>query len=246
MRFRMRNALSFLRSALFSTPLIVLATVAMGTISLAVSLVDRSGNASHRVARVWARVLLAVSFIRVRVEGLEGIDPKAAYVFAANHASFMDIPAILAAVSNQFRFFAKKGLFSIPFLGTHLRHAGHFPVERTSARASLRSMGDAARLIRERGASMLLFPEGGRSEAGLQEFKEGAAYIAIKAGVPAVPVGLDGMREKLPMGSFHIRAGRVTLRIGKPISTKGMTVADRMELNERLYREVARLSGAKV
>ena len=236
------NALSLLRSTFFSVPLLALATVVLGTVSLAASFCDPTGNASHHVARLWARVLLAVSFLRVRVEGLENIDPRASYVFVSNHASFMDIPAILASVPNQFRFFAKKGLFRIPFLGTHLRRAGHLPVERLSARTSLKSMSEAARLIAARRVSVLLFPEGGRSAHGLREFREGAVYIAIKAGVPVVPLGLAGMREKLPMGSGHIRSGRVTLRVGTPISTAGMRLAGREALNDLLYREVARLA----
>jgi 1-acyl-sn-glycerol-3-phosphate acyltransferase len=96
-------------------------------------------------------------------------------------------------------------------------------------------------MVRERGVSVLLFPEGGRSADGLREFKEGAAYIAIKAGVPAVPIALVGMRRILPMGSIHIRSGRAVLRVGDPIPTEGMTVSDRAELNQRLYGEIARL-----
>jgi 1-acyl-sn-glycerol-3-phosphate acyltransferase len=233
--------MSLLRSALFSIPLIALATIVMGTLSLAASFFDRTGNSQHRIARVWARMLLAVSFIRVRVEGLEKLDPKGSYVFAGNHASFMDIPAILALLPYQFRFFAKKGLFSIPFLGTHLRRAGHVEVDRSSARASLRSMGAGARLVRERGVSVLLFPEGGRSPKGLREFKEGAAYIAIKAGVPVVPIALVGMRRLLPMGSIHIRPGRVRLRVGDPIPVTGLAPGDRAELTRRMYEEVSRL-----
>jgi 1-acyl-sn-glycerol-3-phosphate acyltransferase len=238
------GALSYVRSVLFSTPLIALATIAMGTISILASLVDGSGRTQHRIARVWAKMLLAVSFIRVRVEGLEKLDPNASYVFVSNHASFMDIPAILARLPHQFRFFAKQGLFSIPFLGTHLKRAGHLPVDRSNVRNSLRSMSEGARYISERGISVLLFPEGGRSQDRLQEFKEGAAYIAIKAGVPVVPMGLEGMRELLPMGAVHIRGGRTVLRIGDPIPTVGMKLSARGELNQLLYREVARLTGS--
>jgi 1-acyl-sn-glycerol-3-phosphate acyltransferase len=233
--------MSFLRSLLFSTPLLVMATIVLGTLSLIASFFDRSGNSQHRLARIWARILLAVSFIRVRTEGLEKLDPKANYVFVANHASYMDIPAILAELPYQFRFFAKKGLYKIPFLGTHLKRAGHLPVDRSSARASLKTMTEAARIIIERPISVLLFPEGGRTKQGLREFKEGAAYIAIKSGVPVVPIALAGMRELLPMGSIHIRSGRVTLRIGDPIPTAGMKIHDREELNQKLYVEVERL-----
>ena len=174
--------MSFLRSLLFSTPLIVLSTVVMWTCSMIASLFDPTGRSQHRMARIWGKLLLAVSFIRVRVEGLEKLDPKANYVFVANHASYMDIPAILARLPHQFRFFAKKGLFSIPFLGWHLHRAGHLPVDRSNARNSLKSMSEGARIVAERGISVLLFPEGGRTREGLRPFKEGAAYIAIKAG----------------------------------------------------------------
>ncbi len=231
--------MSFLRSLLFSTPLIGLATVVMGTLSILTSFFDRHGNVLHHFARIWGKMLLAASFIRVRSEGLEKLDPRGTYVFVANHASYMDIPAILSQLPHQFRFFAKKGLYKIPFLGTHLLRAGHLPVDRSSPRARLKSLTEAARMISERGTCMLLFPEGGRSPQGLREFNEGAAYLAIKAGVPVVPMALVGMREKLPMGSIHLRGGRVTLRIGAPIPTKDLKLSDREALTGRLYNEIS-------
>jgi 1-acyl-sn-glycerol-3-phosphate acyltransferase len=233
--------MSYLRSLLFSTPLIYLFTIVMGALSLVASFFDPTGNSQHRIARIWGKMLLAVSFIDVRAEGLEKLDPGGSYVFVANHASFMDIPAILSLLPYQFRFFAKKGLYKIPFLGTHLRRAGHLPVDRSSARASLKSMSAGARLIAERGISVLLFPEGGRSSSGLREFRDGAAYIAIKAGVPVVPLAIVGMRRLLPMGSIHIRSGKVVLRAGDPIPTAGLKPSDHTELTLRLHREVAHL-----
>ena len=231
--------MSLLRSLFISTPLIVLSTTVLGTLSLILSFFDKTGRTQHRVARWWGASLLAAAFIRVRVTGLEKLDPNGVYVFVGNHASLMDIPAFLARLPFQFRFFAKKGLYQIPFIGTHLNRAGHLPVDRSSARASLKSMTEGARIIAARKVSVLLFPEGGRAPKGLREFKEGAAYIAIKAGVPAVPMALVGMREKLPMGSIHLRSGVVTLCIGDPIPTAGMAVGDRVELTARLYREIA-------
>ncbi|HWC95968.1 MAG TPA: lysophospholipid acyltransferase family protein [Candidatus Sulfopaludibacter sp.] len=231
--------MSFLRSLLISTPLIALSTIVMGSLSILVSFFDPQGNRMHHLARIWGKMLLAVSFIHVRSEGLEKLDPRGTYVFVSNHASLMDIPAILSQLPHQFRFFAKKGLYKIPFLGGHLLRAGHLPVDRSSPRASLKSMTEAARVIQSRGTCMLLFPEGGRAPEGLREFKEGAAYIAIKAGVPIVPMALIGMREKLPMESIHIRGGSVILRIGNPISTKDLKVSDRDGLTQRLHQEIA-------
>jgi len=233
--------MSFLRSLLFSTPLLIAATVAMETLSFLVSLFDRSGRTQHRVAQLWGKILLAVTFIRVRVEGLEKLDPAATYVFISNHTSYMDIPAILARLPFQFRFFAKKGLFKIPFLGWHLALAGHLPVDRSSVRASLKSMSDGARIVAERGVPVLLFPEGGRCPEGLRAFKEGAAYIAIKAGVPVAPMALVGMRQLLPMGSIHIRSGNAVLRIGDPIPTARFRLSDREALTAEMYQAVSRL-----
>ena len=106
-------------------------------------------------------------------------------------------------------------------------------------------MQEAARIIGGRGISVLNFPEGGRSAEGLREFKEGPAYIAIKAGVPVVPVAIVGMRELLPMGSIHLRSGHVVLRVGDPIETKDLDASDRMALTGRLHREVSQLLEAR-
>jgi 1-acyl-sn-glycerol-3-phosphate acyltransferase len=218
----------------------------MGSLSLLASMFDRSGRAQHHIMRLWARMLLALGFVRYRVSGLEKLDPDASYVLVSNHASYMDTPAVLSAIPLEFRFFAKKGLFSIPFLGWHLARAGHLPVVRGDARASLKSMSEGARLIRERKVSMLLFPEGGRSEHGLRPFKEGAAYIAIKAGVPAVPVGLVNTSGVLPVHSGVIRPGTIEIRIGDPIPTNTMTPSDRGRLNQMVLERVAELTDQPV
>ncbi|HXM43582.1 MAG TPA: lysophospholipid acyltransferase family protein [Bryobacteraceae bacterium] len=234
--------LSRLRAYLLIDPLIIAATLLFGTASMLASIFDERGRTQHAIARLWARILLLVSGARVRVEGLEKLQKDAAYVLVANHTSYMDTPAVLL-IPLQIRFFAKQGLFRIPLLGGHLRRAGHLPVVRGNPRASLKSLTEGARLVRERGVSVVLFPEGGRSPDGLQEFKEGAAYLAIKAGVPAVPIGIIGMREVLPMGSAHVRPHQVTLRIGDPIPTKGMQLDARGELNLMLRRRVAESIG---
>ncbi len=226
-----------------SLPAIVLATILMATVSLITSIWDRTGETQHRVARAWSKMLLALGFVKCRVSGVEKLDPARSYVLVSNHASYMDTPAVLSSVPLQFRFFAKKGLFRIPFLGWHLQRAGHLPVYRGDARASLRTMSDGAKLIRDRHVSVLLFPEGGRSEKQMRPFREGAAYLAIKAGVPAVPIGLVNTRQALPMHSTVIRSGTIEVRIGDPIDTNGMSLHDRGRLNDELEQRVADLAG---
>ncbi len=234
-----------LRGVLIAAPAIVLATIFFGSISLAVSFFDRTGVIQIRVARVWARSLLVVSGIRVRVEGLEHIDPHGSYVFIANHLSYMDTPVALAHIPVQFRFLAKRGLFQIPFLGQHLSRAGHIPVPLEDPRAAVKVMQTAAETIQQKRISLLIFPEGGRSQDGeLQAFKEGGAYIAIRAGAPLVPLAMIGTREVLPFGSGVVQSGSVTLRILKPIETRQLTLKDRgavtAQLRELILNELER------
>lgn len=215
----------------------------MGAISFVISLRDRTGFTQHRIAQKWSRMLLAIGSVHCRVTGLEKLDPQRGYVLVANHASYMDTPAILASIPLQFRFFAKKGLFSIPLLGGHLARAGHLPVIRDDPRASLKTMAEGARIVRERGVSLLLFPEGGRTPKTMRPFREGAAYIAIKAGAPAVPIALLNTRAILPMHSAMVRGGNVEVQIGDPIETAGMSLHDRGKLNQLLQDRVSAMVG---
>jgi 1-acyl-sn-glycerol-3-phosphate acyltransferase len=233
--------MKWLRGLVLADPVIVLATIVFGSISLLVSFFEPTGNAMHRVARAWARFLVAISGVKVHVEGLEHILPGGSYVFVANHLSYMDTPVVLAHIPVQFRFLAKRGLFQIPLLGTHLGRAGHIPVPREDPRGAVKTMQKAAETIQEKKISLLIFPEGGRSHNGeLQSFKEGGAYIAIRAGVPLVPVAILGTREVLPYGAGVVKSGPVVLRILKPIETAELTLKERGKVSEELRSLIAK------
>ncbi len=233
---------AFLWSLIVVDPLIILSTILCGSVSIVVSLFDKKGDATLGVARAWARSLLFFVGVRVEVEGLEKIDPQGHYVFSSNHLSYMDTPVVLTAIPVQFRFLAKRGLFQIPFLGTHLTQAGHVPVPRDDPRAAVKTMTHAAEILHKRAISLLIFPEGGRSEDGnLRPFKEGAAYIAIKAQVPLVPIAIVGTRAVMPMGSAVLRRGSVRLRIGDPIPTAGLILKDRERLTNEAREQIVEL-----
>jgi 1-acyl-sn-glycerol-3-phosphate acyltransferase len=235
--------LSVLRAALIIDPLIVIDTIVMGTLSMIASIFDRTGHTQHRIAQVWARLLVKAAGMRVEVEGLEKVDPRAIYVLVSNHLSLTDVPVLMAVLPLQFRFFAKQGLFRIPFLGGHLRRAGHLPVVRDDARAGLKLLAHGAKTLRERGVSVLIFPEGGRSDDGsLKPFQGGAAYVAIKAGAPCLPIGIRGTREVLPMHSLKVVPGPVRISIGDPVSTAGLKPQDHTVLTAELHRRIALLS----
>jgi len=231
---------SYLVSLLIRIPLIALSTIFFGSISMFISPWDSTGSRQLRVARWWARTLLWAGGARVRVEGLEKVDPHASYVVCPNHVSYMDTPVLLTHIPVNFRFLAKKELFAIPFLGGHLKRAGNISVPLEDPRASLKVLTEAGHLMRARGLSILVFPEGGRSETGeLQKFFDGAAYLAIKGGVPILPVAIVGIREVLAMHSNHIRPGVVTLRIGDPIPTEGLRSSDRTRITQQLFETIS-------
>jgi len=235
--------LARLRALFITNPLIVLSTAFHGTLNLVVDLFGAGEEMQVKIARHWARSLLQVSGVHVKVEGLEKIDPHGSYVFAANHVSYMDTPVIFTHIPVSFRFLAKSELFKWPFIGTHLTRARHISVP-LEARAALKAMSEASHTLKSRGISLLVFPEGGRSETGkLQDFKDGAAYLAIKGGVPLVPIGLIGMHEILPMHSANVQAGPVILRIGDPIPTDRLKLHDRGRITQELRDQVAELSG---
>ncbi|HUJ39630.1 MAG TPA: lysophospholipid acyltransferase family protein [Candidatus Acidoferrales bacterium] len=220
---RLGELVSYVRSLLFTIPLIYLLTIFWGTLSAFAAIADSSGRLQHRCARFWARCLLAVCGVRVRVHGAEHIPPGSTCVWTANHQSYLDIPVVFARLPADFRIMAKASLFHFPFLGWHLRRSGHMPVERANPARAARSLLAAAAHVR-RGTAVFIFPEGGRSPDGqLREFKTGAFLLAIKAEAPVVPVTIHGTFAALPMHSWNVRPGLVDLVLHPPIPTAGMT-----------------------
>ncbi|HEY4681802.1 MAG TPA: lysophospholipid acyltransferase family protein [Candidatus Acidoferrales bacterium] len=234
------DGLSYLRSLVVTIPLIYLYTIVMGTISLLVSPFDRRGNLQHACARLWARLIMTTSLVRVRVSGLEHVDTQATYVYCANHQSYLDTTLLFGYLPVKFRIMAKASLFRIPFLGWHLKRAGHMPIARDNVRRAARSLLEAAEHIRA-GTPVVVFPEGGRSIPGpLQEFRAGTFLLAIRAGVPAVPVAIVGTRAALAPHSWHIHPARVEMIIHPPIPTEGMRTKD----SERLAQQVREVIAA--
>jgi 1-acyl-sn-glycerol-3-phosphate acyltransferase len=222
------------RTNLLQTPLFGLITAAFGSLSLLVSVVDKKGNAQHRIARVWARACIWVSGSSLKVTGAENLGKYPVAVYACNHTSYMDVPVIFAALPFQFRILARKQLWSIPFIGWYLNRSEQMPIDTANPHATLSSLGAGARALRS-GMSLFVFPEGGRTLDGhLKPFLSGAAYLAIRAQVPLVPLALGGVYELLPMHTHHFYPGELTLKIGEPIETVGMTLRQTDELTARL------------
>ena len=239
----MNKPMAVLWSWIYVIPLIILSTACFGVVSFVISLFDHTPARQLKVARAWARSLLRIVGVKVTVEGLDRIQPGGNYVFVSNHVSYMDIPVVLGNIPEEFLFLAKAGLFKIPFLGTHLKTAGHVLVPLEDPRSAIKTLQHTAALLHD-GRSTLVFPEGGRSETGeLREFKDGAAFLAIRAQIPVVPMAMIGMRNILPMHTLKFHRGHVTLRIGEPISTEGMTTHQRAELTAAVRQKIVEMLG---
>src|SRR5271166_3302410 len=230
------------RTNLIQTPLFTLITAAFGSLSLLVSVVDKKGNVQHRIARIWARTCVWVSGSTLRVTGAENLGKHPVAVYACNHTSYMDVPVIFAVLPFQFRILARKQLWTIPFIGWYLNRSGQMPIDTANPRSTLSSLGAGARALRS-GMALFVFPEGGRTLDGhLKPFLSGAAYLAIRAQVPLVPLALGGVYELLPMHTHHFYPGELTLSIGEPIETAGLTLRDADELTARLRDTIQELS----
>ena len=208
------------RTVFFLIPAISLYTILFGTISLASTLIDRTGNFAHKCARGWASLILKTTGVRVRVSGLERLDPGRSYVFAANHQSIYDIPIVFAAVPFQLRIVAKQSLGRIPFMGWHLHRAGHLLVDRRNPGPDI--VQKMARLVSE-SSSLIVFPEGTRSINGeLGRFKKGPFVVALDARLPVVPITITGSRRVMKKGQLMVRPGDVELTIHEPMPTESL------------------------
>lgn len=222
-------------SMLLLVPMVALATIFFGTISLLCGLWDKSGSQQHFIAWLWARTLLRIAFSPVTLEHRERLHEHETAVYACNHLSYYDTPALFAKLPFQFRILAKAPLWKVPFIGWYLNRSGQVPVDQSSARNAIASLSRGVKTLQS-GLPLVVFPEGGRAWNGqTQKMVSGAAWMAIKAQVPLVPLTLIGTYELLPIHVYHLRPRPLKLVVGEPISTVGMTTKDADALTQRLF-----------
>lgn len=220
---------------------IALATLAFGLPAIFAAFVPPRGDWFLLFARGWSRTILALSGVRVRVLHPERLASGQSVVLVANHESFADIVVLLASVPLQVRFLAKRGVFRVPVLGWSIRAAGFIPVDRGD-RARSTATFDAALARLAGGRSLVIFPEETRTRTGeLSVFKKGAALLALRSGLPLLPVGLAGTRRVLPRSTLVPTPGTVVLCVGEPISVDGLGAKDRVGLTARAREAIERL-----
>ena len=203
---------------------------------------QRRGGLYYWSTTDWGRWILWAAGTPVRVEGIEHVPAVGPVVFASNHSSMFDIWALATALPGSIRFVAKQELARIPLFGRAMLAAGHVTIDRANRARAMDAYARAARVIRERGISTVVFPEGTRSRTGeLGPFKNAPFGLAIAAQVPLVPVYVHDTFRILPKGAWRLRPTPIRLLVGEPISTAGLTLDDREALRERARAAIVAL-----
>lgn len=187
---------------------------------------DRKGKLYHGISRFWSRSVLRVCGVRIRVRGAEHADHPGPTVYVSNHASMLDIPVVVAGIADDVRLVYKKELEWIPLFGWGLKWGSYIGIDRGRGNEAARSLEEAVEKIRG-GTSVLLFAEGTRTSDGtLQPFKRGAFHLATRAGVPVIPLTINGSYGIVPKHSMRIRPGTVELVLDAPIHLENATGRD--------------------
>ncbi len=218
----------------------LLTTIPVATATIFIAIVRSTSPWIDRLIRLWARALVAAAGIDLHTENMETIDPKQRYVLVCNHYSYLDIPCILTAVPQPIRFMAKASLFKVPLFGWAINRAGFIPIDRKNRRTAVKSFDLAAERIRK-GNTIVIFPEEGRSRhREMRPFQRGAFLLAMKSGQAIVPMAINTY-DIYPAGAWRVKPGRVTLKVGTPIATEGVSVRDKERLSEQSREQIQRM-----
>ena len=211
-----------------------------------------TGEVKHvyRGARWSMEVALWLAGVEVALRGAENF-PRGQCIYMANHQSNIDPPIVFTALPERIAFMGKKQLWSVPILGTALRQAEFIPVHREVKEEARASVEEALEILRRGTVSLMVYPEGTRSFDGrLLPFKGGVFLLAIRSGLPIVPVTLDGATDVMPKSRWQIYPKVVTVTVHAPIETRGLAEDDRYALAERVRAAIEsalpeRLRGAE-
>jgi 1-acyl-sn-glycerol-3-phosphate acyltransferase len=225
--------------SLWAVLVAVAVTLPCASAVMAIALLRSTSPAIDAVIRFWARSIVRAAGIGLHGEGIEKIDPSQRYILIGNHYSYFDIPCILAAVPQPIRFMAKISLFKIPIFGWALGKAGFIPIDRKNRRTAVKSFDLAAERIRK-GNTIVVFPEEGRSRYRLmRRYQRGGFLLALKSGLPILPIAVDGTFDVFRVGATRITPGPVTIRVGTPIITEGRSVREKEQLAQEARAQIA-------
>jgi len=218
---------------------IVVFTIIMCLWGLFLSLFNRSGRIIHFYTAVpWAKTILWISGVKVRIQGLENVETNAPRIYLSNHQSAFDILGLIACFPVDFKFIVKKELMRIPLFGDVLKRVGYISIDRSNPRRAMESMNEAAEKIKT-GVSVLVFPEGTRSlDGSLLPLKKGGFHLALKSKCDVVPVAIINSSSIVPKGSLRIKKGAFSINIGKTVSIKDYPKKETGQLMEKVRKAI--------
>lgn len=234
----MRVNIRLIPRQLFAALAIVLITIAIAPLMIIRSMFPRSAYRTFRMGRMWNWAVAKCMGITFTISGTEKVVPGESYIITPNHQSFADIMALFVSLPVPFRWVIKKELLKIPLFGRALGATGAICLDRSDRTQSVKSLQEGANKLGE-GWSVLIYPEGTRTPDGLlHAFKKGAFMMAVQTGIPILPVICNGAFKIMPKNSMLFRPGHVTLTIGDPILTKGLTENSVADLMERTWQAI--------
>jgi 1-acyl-sn-glycerol-3-phosphate acyltransferase len=195
---------------------------------------------------LWAmRVSRRILGVKVEASGVERIEPRTSYVFMPNHASFLDGPLVMVLIPGVARAILKKSVLRVPIVGTAMRFVGFVPVDRKGAEGGKKSIARAVSLMREKGYSFLIFPEGTRTLDGrLGPFRRGGFFLALESGAPIVPVTIIGTRALMPKGQWFARRGTIKVVFHEPVHMAGHSPETMGGLMEEVRAAILSVEGS--
>ena len=218
------QALLVVYHSLVFLPLGILITLICSTIIIIMLPIAGNAKWGSYPAMFWARALCVISLVRVKIEGQEHLDPKASYIFVANHQSLYDIPLVYGWLKNNFKWIIKKEFRKMPVMGYLCYRMGHIFIDRSNPMRAKQSLDQAKQNLKKGNTSIFLFPEGTRTRNGqVGRFKRGAFTIARDLHLPIVPVSIIGAYEALPKGLNCIIPGKIKIIFHQPIDTTHLT-----------------------
>jgi len=221
-------------TALFGTTVLGLTVI----IAALLGVKDKPDGVYDKAPRWWSSLMLWAVGVKVRVHGADNLRPEEPHIFASNHVSWFDVPA-LAKILPRYKFVAKAELFKVPIFGGGMRAVGMIEIQRENRKAAFGAYDLAADRIRS-GNSVVVFPEGTRGHAyPLRPFKKGPFVLAIAAGVPIVPVVIHGSIEIMPKGSLWAHPGTIDVHLLEPVSTTGVDYDHREALMQTVRTRMA-------
>jgi 1-acyl-sn-glycerol-3-phosphate acyltransferase len=213
---------------------LILNTIVVCLTIIIISPFDKKGNTVHYIGKFWSLLNVFLSGTRLTIKGNEKINSNLTHIVMSNHQSLFDVWALIAKIPLQIRWIVKSEIRKIPIFGYTLERMGHIYVDRKNRAAAYISLETASKKIKK-GTSVIIFPEGTRSKNGhLLKFRMGGIIMALKSGVPILPVTINGSRFVLPKNTLALMPGKIEVVVGDVIDSSIYNENNKYELLETI------------